>query len=120
MILVDSSQTVLLICTITYSIFVFRKTSELKQTHDTGAQAVPSILNMQIPYGVTHSYILLSYIAGYDADSCSYYPRDCQDVQLFGGFKTSGVYHVTPIGTTDGIDVYCDMTTDGGGWLVSM
>ena len=34
------------------------------------------------------------------------------------GMKQSGVYHVTPVGTVKGLTVYCDMKTDGGGWLV--
>ena len=30
----------------------------------------------------------------------------------------SGVYRITPVGTYRGFDVYCDMNTDDGGWLV--
>ena len=44
---------------------------------------------------------------------------DCQDY-LCVGHTTSGVYRVTPRGTCKGFDVYCDMTTDGGGWLVGI
>ena len=45
------------------------------------------------------------------------YANDCQDVKA-QGFTESGVYHVTPAGTYTGYDVYCDMDTDNGGWLV--
>ena len=45
-------------------------------------------------------------------------PRDCLEVRDMG-FNTSGVYHITPIGVYRGFDVYCDMETDDGGWLVS-
>ena len=45
-------------------------------------------------------------------------PRDCQDIQS-AGQNSSGVYHVTPRGTHNGFDVYCDMETEDGGWLVS-
>ena len=34
------------------------------------------------------------------------------------GHVSSGVQHVYPHGTHSGYDVYCDMETDGGGWLV--
>ena len=46
--------------------------------------------------------------------SCAYKPRDCRDIDT----AWSGVYHVTPAGTFTGTDVFCDMTTDGGGWMV--
>ena len=36
------------------------------------------------------------------------------------GFTTSGLYHVTPVGTFSGFDVWCDLDTEGGGWLVCM
>ncbi|XP_060557149.1 ficolin-3-like [Ruditapes philippinarum] len=42
-------------------------------------------------------------------------PVDCVDVKDAGNTK-SGVYKVTPPGEAQ-IDVYCDMDTEGGGWL---
>lgn len=49
--------------------------------------------------------------------SCCSLGLDCRYYYDIGQ-KTSGVYHVTPPGAHAGYDVYCDMVTDGGGWLV--
>ena len=47
-------------------------------------------------------------------------PRDCADIQQ-DGFRSSGVFNIHPEGATDpeGVEVFCDLHTDGGGWLVS-
>ncbi|XP_071806320.1 microfibril-associated glycoprotein 4-like [Asterias amurensis] len=34
------------------------------------------------------------------------------------GSCQSGIYTIYPAGLTDGVQVYCDMETDGGGWIV--
>ena len=41
---------------------------------------------------------------------------DCADV-LSRGHGTSGVYNIS-LDCARTLNVYCDMTTDGGGWLV--
>ncbi|XP_022257373.1 techylectin-5A-like [Limulus polyphemus] len=46
-------------------------------------------------------------------------PIDCADVFL-NGHRSSGVYRIWPKSWmfTGSIDIYCDMDTDGGGWIV--
>ena len=81
---------------------------------------------------ITHSLKLVGYFStqadNYALSStqqqftgCSYscQPHDCQEIKDFG-HRDSGVYHITPLSAYSGFDVYCDMSTDDGGWLVSL
>ncbi|XP_038052365.1 ficolin-3-like [Patiria miniata] len=42
---------------------------------------------------------------------------DCWSL-LKAGYSVTGMYTIFPAGFADGLKVYCDMETDGGGWLV--
>uniref|UniRef100_A0A667YFX0 Microfibril associated protein 4 n=1 Tax=Myripristis murdjan TaxID=586833 RepID=A0A667YFX0_9TELE len=44
-------------------------------------------------------------------------PADCSDIYKDKS-NTSGVYTIYPVGSTSGVQVYCDMTSEGGHWTV--
>ncbi|XP_071835572.1 fibrinogen-like protein A [Apostichopus japonicus] len=49
------------------------------------------------------------------------YPRDCQKLRELctnPGDLRNGVYVIQPEGLTEPFEVFCDQTTDGGGWTV--
>ena len=84
-----------------------------------GAQAD---LNLRWPHMSEGTFLCCgSFISsvGSSTDCCKCSFRDCQDY-LENGTTTSAIYKVTPVGMNSEIEVYCDMKTDGGGWVVSI
>jgi len=56
---------------------------------------------------------------GMSLTNCDATYRSCLDIKKANPAATSGKYTIDPDGVGVGraaVDVYCDMTTDGGGW----
>ncbi|XP_028424415.1 microfibril-associated glycoprotein 4 isoform X2 [Perca flavescens] len=45
-------------------------------------------------------------------------PVDCSDIYSNDNSRPSGVYTIYPIGATSAVQVYCDMGSEGGRWMV--
>ncbi|XP_078135188.1 microfibril-associated glycoprotein 4-like [Sander vitreus] len=52
--------------------------------------------------------------------SCQHLPQpvDCSAIYLQDKSKPSGVYTIYPAGERSAVEVYCDMTSEGGRWTV--
>ncbi|PIK59950.1 putative fibrinogen C domain-containing protein 1, partial [Apostichopus japonicus] len=57
---------------------------------------------------------------GYEGDgvTCTSLPKDCYELYV-SGTRSDGVYTIYPDGWSSGIQVYCEMESNGGGWTVS-
>ncbi|XP_071835786.1 uncharacterized protein [Apostichopus japonicus] len=53
-----------------------------------------------------------------DGETCtSVLPKDCYELYV-SGTRSDGVYTIYPDGWSSGIQVYCEMESNGGGWTV--
>ncbi|XP_071835788.1 uncharacterized protein [Apostichopus japonicus] len=49
--------------------------------------------------------------------TCTSLPKDCHELYV-SGTRSDGVYTIYPDGWPSGIQVYCEMESNGGGWTV--
>ncbi|PIK57556.1 hypothetical protein BSL78_05547 [Apostichopus japonicus] len=54
---------------------------------------------------------------GGDGVTCTSLPKDCYELYV-SGTRSDGVYTIYPDGWSSGIQVYCEMERNGGGWTV--
>jgi len=80
------------------------------------ALACSLIVNYTSVISVKHNWQVSSLFADCQCSTDSV-PRDCADIQALGK-TSSGVYTVYINDPPQPTQVYCDMKTDGGGWLV--
>lgn len=86
---------------------------------DKGSVAASLVANGFGAYSITQSGTGRRYQDGTYAQSCNSY-LTAGGLYAYAGATGSGVYTVDPDGSgaQSPVDVYCDMTTDGGGWTL--
>ncbi|XP_048579631.1 uncharacterized protein LOC5514058 [Nematostella vectensis] len=53
---------------------------------------------------------------GWNGSTAALAGRSCNQIKIFGFSRGDGTYWIRPKLSIDAFVVYCDMTTDGGGW----
>uniref|UniRef100_A0A914W8M5 Uncharacterized protein n=1 Tax=Plectus sambesii TaxID=2011161 RepID=A0A914W8M5_9BILA len=67
--------------------------------------------------GVENCFICEMYMGGTTPTPTPTNMTDCKDWLVYGGAHSDGIYPINPDGKGS-FNVFCDMTTDGGGWTV--
>ena len=64
--------------------------------------------------------VKLSYVKTESFVCPEFFPRTCTDLIPNHGVDASGVYKIYPFENSTALLAYCDLTTAGGGWMVSV
>uniref|UniRef100_A0A3Q2NS77 Tenascin Ca n=1 Tax=Fundulus heteroclitus TaxID=8078 RepID=A0A3Q2NS77_FUNHE len=76
------------------------------------------VVRLQAIYGAQRSHYVTTTFTTSKVGQLHARPRDCAQI-LLNGQTTSGLYKIYIGGEeSQALQVYCDMTTDGGGWMV--
>jgi hypothetical protein len=77
--------------------------------------AVPALLLLAFSAQAQDSYKFYQTVPGLKAQNGAFH-ESCKSILDAGESQGDGLYTIDPTGS-DPFEVYCDMTTDGGGWI---
>ncbi|XP_038066786.1 ficolin-3-like [Patiria miniata] len=73
--------------------------------------------NLDVGSALNKPSIIKKQQQAYTVSSILFHHNSCKEL-LEAGHVVSGIYIISPAGFGHGLRVYCDMETDGGGWIV--